>query len=333
MSNNDENNDEDTSQNMEFEYQNEILFYGYIRTINTKVSIKQIVPRDIILLCYRFFYIEPMKQLKQRREIALEVNDNESVFDIEQLIFYKACRTSLNEFNKTMLDTVIANWFGDNTDEYCTELYRDSVIQCATQCIWSDNVEVLKVIFKKCQYESLFNENKSSFTVLENRRMDEIIRFINVSIVWNAIECAKYLLEYGEQLDWTNEFLPDILLNAVIHQHKNIDFVWFVIKQLEKNAIAFKYITYKKKWADIMEKVIQFDLIDIAKCIVSEGWHDITQNDKTFGAYLDEQYPNKCYQWLSERSSNYVDVNINHMMQIDLDDSGWDTESDDTVDF
>eukprot|EP00483_Globobulimina_turgida_P005541 UN05551 len=153
--------------------------------------------------------------------------------------------------------------------------------------------------------------------------MNEIICFINFAIICSSFKCVKCLLQNADKLDKHHEKLPHILLNAVKYQHDKIDFIHFIIDKLEKTGIALT------ECDDIMTQIIQFDLVDIAMCIVAKGWHKITENDKRFARYLNEISPNQCHKWFDERSYDLFNIINCNVMQITLDDSGWDSESDD----
>ena len=116
---------------------------------------------------------------------------------------------------------------------------------------------------------------------------------------------------------------PLCLLNAVKYHPENLELINFVIDKLETLKIIFVC-------DDVMEQIIKFDLVEIAKRIVNNRWHKITQKDESLATHFNLN----CNIYFKERSSafntNFNNINIDDENQINLDDDDWgDADNDD----
>ena len=258
--------------------------------------------------------IDSMEQLKERRNESKKENDLFMTFHIEQLILDKACNESWNihqnanklSFNQDILREVLNHWI---TKKKINE-FRDKIIESTLKCIEKDNVKILKIILKYCGYDQISSNNFE--------RNGEIINFINHSAKYNAFDCISLLLKSPKKLDWTQQKRPIVLLNAVKFHHENIEIIKFIINKLEQLKITFVC-------DDVMEQVIKFDLVDIAKIIVSNRWHKINEKDKS----LAKQINLNCYIYFKERESASSMIEQTDQEELEWVDDGDDSFDDD----
>jgi len=262
-----------------------------------------------------------MEQLKDRRNEAKKQNDLNMMFHVEQLILDKCCIYTHSEnqnkmlFNQDILREVLNHWISKKKiDEF-----RDKIVESTKKCIQNDNVKILKIILKYCNYDKINGNNIA--------RNNEIIEFINNAAKYASFDCISLLLKSPNKLDWSSQKRPIVLLNSVKYHHENLEIINFIMTKLEILKITFVC-------QDVMEQVIKYDLVEIAKRIVNNRWHKITERDEL----LAEQINLDCNRYFKERSNafNFNTNDCNDENQLNLDDDEWgdaDNDNNDIDDF
>eukprot|EP00486_Rosalina_sp_Unknown_P001426 CAMPEP_0201574018 /NCGR_PEP_ID=MMETSP0190_2-20130828/18211_1 /ASSEMBLY_ACC=CAM_ASM_000263 /TAXON_ID=37353 /ORGANISM="Rosalina sp." /LENGTH=108 /DNA_ID=CAMNT_0048001673 /DNA_START=238 /DNA_END=561 /DNA_ORIENTATION=+ len=101
-----------------------------------------------------------------------------------------------------------------------------------------------------------------------------------------------------------------------------MEIINFVMQKLESLYIGF-VCDY------VMKEVIRNDLMDIAKRLIDNRWHKITEEDELHAQLVDGE----CNSFLIERSKAFNINDINTLNQnediIDLDDDEWEDNNDD----
>merc|ERR1712217_104482 len=113
---------------------------------------------------------------------------------------------------------------------------------------------------------------------------------------------------------------PDVLLNACAFHPENLDAIHYILDALESVGISFVC-------DDVMEQVIKFDLVDVAKRIVNNRWHKITEKDEALAESINQLMA----QYFKERASAF-DFNKNNINEDQIEDDDW-GDADEVDDF
>jgi len=216
-------------------------------------------------------------------------NDLYMTFHIEQLILDKACtekwdkeqnRQRISQ-NSAILKEVFNHWISKKkVDEF-----RDKIVESTQRCVVCDNADILKIILKYCNYDKIFNDEQ---------RNNEVIEFIDIAAKNASFECLKILLISPKQINWVEQKRPLCLLNAIKYNHANHEMIDFLMDSLEKVKQTFVC-------DDVFTEVIKHDLVEVAKRIVNNRWHKITDKDESLAIKLNLG----CSEWLKSRRSAF----------------------------
>merc|ERR1719229_97452 len=121
-----------------------------------------------------------------------------------------------------------------------------------------------------------------------------MIQFIDIAAKHASFECLKILMAAPQQINWSEQKRPVCLLNAIKYNPANLEMINFVMDCLEKVKITFVC-------DDVFTEVIKYDLVDIAKRIVNNRWHKITDKDESLAGQLNLG----CSEWLKSRRSAF----------------------------
>merc|ERR1719242_626570 len=255
--------------------------------------------------------IESMEQLRDRRTEAKSQSDLYLQFHIEQLIVDKACTLNVadNSIKQTLhsdvLREVLNNWISKRK----IAEFRSTIVESTLRAVECDNVIILKIICKYCDYE-IRSVAKST------DRNKEYMDFINCAARNASFDCITLLLAHSDKLDWSREQRPRVLLNAVREHPENLELAHFVMTGLETVGICFVC-------DDVMEQCIKFDLVDIAKRIVNNRWHKLTDKDTALAQSINL----RVNSYFKERASAF---NFNKGFEDDgLGDDDWGDGGDD----
>eukprot|EP01084_Bolivina_argentea_P164528 286048_1 len=238
------------------------LVDGFIHCINDSLS--QIIPSVLNQLCFAYFDIEPIECLNDKRLKAKEANDIQQTQQFEQLIVFEVCiRVDKDPSNAEILRAILNAWRKQNQ----IPQFKSHIIECIRKCVQTDNVEILRIMLKHCEYARRTHIAGSVET------QNEMIGFINTAAKYGSFSCISVLLRNPEWFDWTLIRQPICLLNAVRHHHHNLDLIAFIISQLE-NVKKCLFVC-----DDVMKEVIRYDLVDVAKRIMDNRWHKLTEED------------------------------------------------------
>eukprot|EP01083_Nonionella_stella_P087945 244853_1 len=260
--------------------------------------------------------IDSMSQLKERRAEAKKNNDLYMIFHIEHLILEKASteRWNLTEnqnkmtFNQDMLREVLNHWKKKNK----IDAFRERIVAATKRCIENDNVHILRIMLKHCDYAKLNHTN-----IMRN---NETIEFINTAAKHASFDCISLLLNNTlDKLDWSTQKRPIVLLNAVQYHPENVEMIKYIMDKLEALKIGFVC-------DDVFEQVIKFDLVEIARRIVNNRWHKINQKDEC----LAKQINLNCNLYFKERAKAF-NLNFDEN-QINYDDDEWNEDDADNND-
>jgi len=261
--------------------------------------------------------IESMEQLKERRSEAKSQNDLYLQFHIEQLILDKACALNVSdnsikrELHRDTLREVLNHWIcKKKIDEF-----REKIVESTLRAIECDNTRPLGIVLKYCGYDS--KDIKKGLSVARN---GEMIQFINCSAKSSSFDCTKLLLSSAKSLDWSSQKRPDVLLNACRFHPENLDAIHYILDALESIGISFVC-------DDVMEQVIKFDLVDVAKRIVNNRWHKITEKDEALAESINQLMA----QYFKERASAF-NFNKNNINEDQIEDDDW-GDADEEDDF
>eukprot|EP01083_Nonionella_stella_P225470 801579_1 len=227
------------------------LVDGFIHCINDSLS--QIIPSVLNQLCFAYFDIEPIECLNDKRLKAKEANDIQQTQQFEQLIVFEVCiRVDKDPSNAEILRAILNAWRKQNQ----IPQFKSHIIECIRKCVQTDNVEILRIMLKHCEYARRTHIAGSVET------QNEMIGFINTAAKYGSFSCISVLLRNPEWFDWTLIRQPICLLNAVRHHHHNLDLIAFIISQLE-NVKKCLFVC-----DDVMKEVIRNDLVHVAKRIM-----------------------------------------------------------------
>merc|ERR1712204_59959 len=121
------------------------------------------------------------------------------------------------------------------------------------------------------------------------------------------------LFSHADQLDWLTQRRPEMLFEAVKHGH--LEMVEFIMSKLESLSKSFVC-------DDVMQQVIERDFVDIAKRIIGNRWHKISEFDEALAKSIDLG----CHRLFQERSraSNFhVECPLSLRNTDDDDDDDW----------
>merc|ERR1712228_286631 len=261
--------------------------------------------------------IDSMEQLKERRDASKKENDLYMTLHVEQLILDKACTEKWDRdqnrnrllMNQQILRDVLNHWISKKKiDEF-----RDKIVESTQRCIQAKNAVILKIILKYCNYEKIGNNNES--------RKREVIEFINIAARNASFDCLKLLLIDPKKIEWTEQKRPLCLLNAIKYHHANLEMISFMMDALEKVKISFVC-------DDVFAEVIKHDLVDVAKRIINNRWHKITEKDELLAEHINLA----CSTWLKSRRSAFEFNACDDGDGITLDDEEWGDDDDDGFD-
>ncbi len=267
----------------------------------------------MINLCFQFFHIGTFFELEERIINARNVDDEKSVFEIEQLILHKAC-ISYSESNLSHNTLRIYYILGRWIAKYDYSVWLPPLWSAILDCIYLDKAPALRKVI------STVNTHDSSIIGIS------LTHLIDIGIDFNALQSVAYLFEHKGKACWMNEKSPDILLNAINRHHENADFIQFIIDQLAAAGASGFFIAHKTSCDDIMTKIIEHDLIGIAKSIIRLRWHNITTNDMIFARFTNERNSSSkslCYQYFTDRSNQKHHAEMVNNTCIQLEDDGW----------
>jgi len=312
----------------------QLLVDGFVR--NIVQNFQQITPSEINGLCLRFcfLYAESLQQLKQKRKEASKANELETKLKIEKYILWEVsydpqsllpgnCNKLL--FNEKSLREVLNHWISTRkVDEL-----REIIVEAALQCIKNDNVKILEIILKHCGYDQ---SKKRRWMYSRN---DELVEFVNHSAKHSSFDCIQLLFSLLNGWNWrcsnkwstdncNHQRRPVCLLNAVKYHSDNMELINFIIKELKRLKLPLPFVCDQ-----IMKEAIQKDLVDVAKSLINNRWHDITNDDELEAQLIDGE----CHKWFVERSDatkiNYIDKLNQNEDVIDLDDDEWEDNNED----
>jgi len=260
--------------------------------------------------------IESMEQLRERRAQAKSDSDLYLQFHIEQLILDKACSLNVsdNSIKQELHSDTLREVFNFWTTKGKMDEFRSKIVESTLRAVECDNVRILKIILKYCRYEKTVGNSPD--------RNAEFLQFINAAAYHSSFDCSKVLLSNADKVDWSSNKRPIVLLNAVREHPENLDAIHFILGKLESVGISFVC-------DDVMEQVIKFDLVDVAKRIVNNRWHKISEKDEA----LAESINLRCNSYFKERAMafNFNKNNVNEEDQLEDDD--WDDADDGDDDF
>eukprot|EP01083_Nonionella_stella_P013319 37505_1 len=246
------------------------------------------IPFVMIQICFHYFYIEvSMKQLEEMQHTTLG----------SRLIFSRVCGIEHAKTNVNSLQMVLTHWRVRQEFEY----HREHIIECVRTCIRRDNAGTLQAILR-CLYQTIYDDmhissdseseaDGDSWNACPQLRMNEVIGYINYAAKCGAFKCIELLLQNPIQIDWTTQlFNPVVLYNAVKYKRDNLNLIHFIVDCLEMIGIRFVC-------DDVMEEIIRYDVVSIAKRIVSNRWHEINDSDVAFAKVMNL----KCDEWITER--------------------------------
>lgn len=251
--------------------------------------------------------IDSMEQLKERRDAAKAEQDIYLLFFTEQLILDKACAENVSEnasklsLNTDLLREVFNHWISKKK----VNEFRARIVEATLSCIACDNFRVLKIVLKYCSYDLVALKEARP-----GPRNDEMMRFLSSAARHSAMDCLRLLLKHTDKLDWSAQKRPVMLAEAVKHQ--NLDIIALIMAKLE--ALPMMFVC-----DDVMEQVIKYDLVDIAKRIVNNRWHKINQKDEALALSINLH----CHEYFQERSRAF-----NFNKEADADDDDWGDEED-----
>jgi len=261
--------------------------------------------------------IDSMEQLKERRLQCKKENDIYMTFHVEQLILDKACTEIWHRdqnrnrllMNQQILRDVLNHW---NSKKKIDE-FRDKIVESSKRCVGCDNSAILQIIIKYCNYDK-FRKQAA--------RNKEFIKFIEIAAECASFECLKILLseKSAHNIDWSEQKRPVCLLNAIKYHHANIEMINFIMDALEKVKQLFVC-------DDIFTQIIKHDLVEIAKRVINNRWHKITEQDESLAEHINLG----CSQWLKSRRSAF-EFNTGDDDGLTLDDDDWGADDDDGFD-
>eukprot|EP01084_Bolivina_argentea_P285947 490451_1 len=253
-----------------------LLVHGYIREMKQRN-----VPLDVIVLCFHFLYIlTTMAQLKQ---LKIKASNIMNTFQLDKLILNKIS-AEYEEGYETTFDNILSEWEAQKK----IETFRNFIYKCSLRCITQNNYTILKIILYKVMYDHDWDR-------WCKKRMDQIMKLVNVAASCNALDCIKLLLENPDRLNWTNEIdNPTVLLNGIKYHNDQLDLLHCIIDKLALVKVDFVC-------NNIMNLTIKHDLVSVGRRIMDNGWHRLNKKNYVLAQSLDK----KCYKWMLERQSAF----------------------------
>mmetsp|Transcript_8322 Transcript_8322/g.12936 ORF Transcript_8322/g.12936 Transcript_8322/m.12936 type:complete len:429 (+) Transcript_8322:76-1362(+) len=252
--------------------------------------------------------IDSMEQLKERRQEAVKENDEYLVYHIDQLILDKAAtelwrgaNAHRNDLNRDALQSTLDHW----TVKRKMDEFRPKIVESTKKCIEKDNRKILECVCYRCNYKNSKDSDRNH----------EMLDFISHAARFGAFDCIQLLLKQAHTLDWAAEQRPTCLLNAVKYHPENVEMVNLILDKLQALKLAFVC-------DDVMEQVIKFDLVDIAKRIVNNRWHKISQKDETLAKQINLQM----HSYFCSRNAAFNYNAFDDGEQLDLD--AWEDDDD-----
>mmetsp|Transcript_40427 Transcript_40427/g.64822 ORF Transcript_40427/g.64822 Transcript_40427/m.64822 type:complete len:442 (-) Transcript_40427:191-1516(-) len=268
--------------------------------------------------------IESMQQLKVRRDEAKKENDEYLIFFVEQLILDKAVSEVWNisndahtqqrrAFNQEIVRETMVHWVHKKKiDEF-----RAKILESVEKCIECDNLRILKIICKHCGYES------GHMRATEYARNAEYMRMLDYCAKYASFDCLTYLLKAPQNLNWSEQKRPSLLLNAVKWHPENLEMINLMMDKLEELKITFVC-------DEVMQYVIKADLVEVAKRIVNNRWHKICKKDEQLAESINLQI----HLYFESRNAaiHHFDPNVDSENLLNLDDDDWGADNADDDD-
>lgn len=305
-------------------FQDIMIVDGFIHEINYNIT--QIIPSEINQLCFDYFFIESVEILKEKRNKAKQKKDIDKMLQIEQLIVHEISYSVFTMdqqhqslYYQDLLREVLNHWISKKK----VDKFRNEIVESTKRCIQNDNIRLFKILWKYCAYDKI--------NYFDNVRNNEVIEFINTASKYASFDCISLLLKYPNKLNWRNgaiRYKPICLLNAVKYHHNNLKLINFIIDKLETLKLSFIC-------DDIMNEVIRFDLVCIAKRLMDNHWHKITEEDELHAQLINDELGNsKCFELFNKKSNafNYYNDNEEHQ-GINWNDDEWDNVENPNEDF
>eukprot|EP01084_Bolivina_argentea_P025895 48151_1 len=255
--------------------------------------------------------INVIEILKKERAEATRSRNDQKKIEIDKLLFNIICCEpwNINEFPQNMyldvkyrhnvnielLRTILTDW--RQSDERYN--FRNEILEGIKNCLKIDNNRILNLIFLKFgNYNKLINfeRNPRNYEIIP--RNYEIIEYAAKSGSYN---CCKLLFR---DLDWSHKYRTRCFKCNMI-----IDF-------LQNTQTSNVFI-----FDEIMTEIIEYDLVSVAKRILINRWHKLSDKNIQFA----KEKKLECYRLFEQRlyAFNYNKYTFNNGNVLDLSDEEW----------